>query len=279
MKNSFLLSSRADRFYQTISRWLMTNANIPCEQWTGLFHEGSRERIYRIAQPPDGQNFFFMNCFRFQEAARTKVNMRLFSKAWHAYRVSCFLFDQMIPTPEPYGYAIIREGPNRGIEVLFTEWIEDALSLGQFADCFFAESKTGTWTHQKRDLAVRLGKFVRILHKQGVYHGDLNINNILIQSGEELKLYLIDTGDIRSKRWISNRRIMKNLDEVNRFFLDTTVVTRADRLRFLKTYLGAKAENRRILRRYWHKIEQRTNMRLEIHQKRFKRENIASHVD
>lgn len=73
----------------------------------------------------------------------------------------------------------------------------------------------------------------------------------------------MDTGWVRSIGRISHRRRIKNLERINRFFLDTRVVSRTDRMRFLKTYLGGNAADRFILKKYWREIEERTILKLK----------------
>ncbi|MFC1849931.1 lipopolysaccharide kinase InaA family protein [candidate division CSSED10-310 bacterium] len=266
-KKEYALFYRAEAVGPSLMQWLDNNIFTRHEEWQGFFHQGRREKSYCIN--PGEQ--IFVKCFLLDKRQKVAYYVRSVSRAWRAFRMSYFLFRKGIPTPEPLAYALIKKGPNKGRELLFTRWLEHTKPLGLFADTFFSDRTAASYLKEKRAFAVALGSFVRQIHVQGVYHGDFNINNILIRAGHKYELFLIDTADIRSLNWISQYRIFKNLDEVNRFFLDTRLVTRVDRLRFLKAYLGSQGSDRQVLRKYWFLIQNRTEKRLKIHQKEFKK--------
>lgn len=96
-----------------------------------------------------------------------------------------------------------------------------------------------------RDLAVHgrlrnhVAEWLGDLHARGVYHGDLKGSNVLLRDGEAgFSLPLIDTDRVRFfDRRVDDRRRVKNLAQLAASL--PVSVTRAERLRFYRTYAAA----------------------------------------
>ena len=260
----FLVCSQRE-YIEPIKNWLGNNLFSPCSEWDHLFYKGRKENCYLITLPYSNKKIF-LKCFGLRNK---KFHHKLVSEGCHAFRTAFFLVKRNIPTAEPLAYGLIKRGPNYGKELLFTLWISDSVNLRVFSQNFFSLPKNARWIREKRELANNLAGFVCKIHSEGVYNGDFQDVNILVLDRGDIELFLIDTPGIRSIHSISHRRVIKNLDETNRFFLNISDVTRTDRLRFLKKYLGEKAENRKVLRRYWREVEKRTMLRLKIDNKSF----------
>jgi tRNA A-37 threonylcarbamoyl transferase component Bud32 len=115
----------------------------------------------------------------------------------------------------------------------------------------------------KRRIIKHFGATIGRLHKQGIYHGDLRLSNILLQQGERaVSFYFIDNEKNRQYKIIPKRLIHKNLVQVNLVF--PKYVTRQDRLRFYKSYnnvygrFSGKEQNRLMQR-----VQIRTEQRLK----------------
>jgi len=95
---------------------------------------------------------------------------------------------------------------------------------------------------EKRRTIERVAGEMRRLHEAGIYHGDLTLQNILANGA---KVYFIDLDKalLRPRREESLDRM--NLSRLNRsvekLFGSRGCVTRTDRLRFLRCYLGDPA--------------------------------------
>jgi tRNA A-37 threonylcarbamoyl transferase component Bud32 len=112
---------------------------------------------------------------------------------------------------------------------------------------------------------------------RGIYHGDLTARNILVEPMghiQKARIYLIDLDSIRSTRWISSRRRIKNLDELGRNFLDLSVVGTLDRARFLKHYLKVYLGEKRTYRPFMEAVRKRTVYRLKRHGQQFYRTDL-----
>lgn len=88
--------------------------------------------------------------------------------------------------------------------------------------------------HQ-RQLIRDLGQEIGRLHRIGIVHGDLRLNNILLESTEEKpQFYFIDNERNRKFRRVPLYWIKKNLVQAN--MVVPHVVTFTDRLRFFRAY-------------------------------------------
>ncbi|MDO8446310.1 MAG: lipopolysaccharide kinase InaA family protein [Deltaproteobacteria bacterium] len=261
----------SDESLVPIGQWLEENAPRHYSEWLGLMVEGPSENGYLLASGGNVTSSFFLKCFGVR---KQKINhipfLPFLSKARRAFNAARSLYERGIPTPEPVAYSLLKRGPNAGKELVFTRFIDDAQPMDEFCNKFLSQPNASDFIRKKRELTVALAGFVKGLHLEGVYHGDFDIFNILTRYKEGFEFYLIDTGGIRSIRGISHRRRIKNLERINRFFLDTRVVSSTDRMRFLRIYLGGSTADHVILKKYWREIEQRTILKLKKNVREFK---------
>lgn len=201
-------------------------------------------------------------------------------KAQKSWRIARALSGKGIPTPQPVAF-LRRQTSSRSKEyLLITEGVAGGFSLQEYGPsriivpedvcplASFKEDKKRIAL--KRTLIRSVAEFLGNLHLAGVYHGDLTANNILIaQCGEQWCAYLIDLDSVRSTHWISERRRLKNLDELGRNFLDLRLLTTSDRVRFLKHYLNTYTKETRTFRELFYDVWQRTQWRLQKHQQQF----------
>ena len=79
---------------------------------------------------------------------------------------------------------------------------------------------------------------------------------------QDIRVYLIDLDAVRTSYWISERRRVKNLEELGRNFLDLGAISMADRVIFLKVYMAHYPRNKDSLGRFFRKVQHRTEKRL-----------------
>lgn len=144
---------------------------------------------------------------------------------------------------------------------IVTEGI-NASGLGDFIIKRWRRPLAREQVYAKRKLIEKLGQEIGRLHKEGIWHGDLRPNNILVQQTEMgINFYFIDNERNRCFTKIPKRLIERNLVQVNMVF--PSYVTLQDRLRFFKaysrTYPRFSFEERRSLMQ---KVHQRTLRRL-----------------
>lgn len=129
---------------------------------------------------------------------------------------------------------------------------------------------------QKRDIVRQFGEFMGRLHRQGIFHSDLKICNILVTDASTvcqadkqpssaisqefkgdylLRFFPIDYDDVSFSSSISERQCIKNLVQL---FLSTPLfVTFTDRVRFLRAYGRVLEFSRSELRRIAQKVVSR----------------------
>lgn len=113
------------------------------------------------------------------------------TRVYREFALLCHLQQQGLPVPSPIAAYIKRSGIIYRGDII-TQAIENAVSL--------CELLTQNSLTQKQLEAV--GKCIGEFHRAGVYHADLNINNILF-SGDKVYLIDFDRGELRTaaKAW------------------------------------------------------------------------------
>jgi hypothetical protein len=144
--------------------------------------------------------------------------------------------DRGVGTPEPLAVRLTGTGPFHRFAILSRE-IEDARDLLTVASAIAPA--------EKRSLIGRVAEEMRRLHEAGVYHADLTLKNILL--GKD-GVYIIDLDKARVPGRREEPMDVMNLSRLNRsvvkLFGGRGPVTRADKLRFLKRYLGGSSRLR-----------------------------------
>jgi hypothetical protein len=198
------------------------------------------------------------------------------NKARKSWRIGRDMLFRGLSTPLPVFYIHRNISFFKSEHIIGTQGIQKSISLKDFVGQSF---KPGQQSQiQKRRFIEKLAAFMGQLHINGIYHGDLTARNILVEpmgAVQEANIYLIDLDAIRSTRWISFRRRVKNLDELGRNFLDLGVVGILDRARFLKHYLKINIKEKRGYRLLLEAVRKRTAYRLKRHGQQFYRENLT----
>ena len=157
--------------------------------------------------------------------------------------------------------AVLCWGKQGGRHFMVTEGVK-AAGLFDFIRKHWDPPLTREKLHAKRRLIEKLGEEIGRLHQEGICHGDLRLNNILVQQTEkEIHFYLIDNERNRCFAKIPRRRIGKNLVQINMIF--PPHVTVRDRLRFFRAYCRAYPRfTFEQERRFMQKVQQQTLRRL-----------------
>ena len=147
------------------------------------------------------------------------------------------------PGPRLIAFAEKRTGPFVRESLLLCDEVENAVPLSSYVQNILARrnSRRELW-----GFARQLGSFIGRMHRAGVAHGDLRLNNILVQSvGGEPRFVLLDHDRTDVKQPIPNRLRLKNIQQINLIFERGLNLT--DRLRFFDSYhqaLGRPPLNR-----------------------------------
>ena len=89
---------------------------------------------------------------------------------------------------------------------------------------------------RKRLFVKHFAQWLSHLHQKNLYHRDMKTCNILVsENGETWDFHLLDLEDVRLDEKVDEKRLFKNLLQLNTSIPKT--ITRTDRLRFLKEYI------------------------------------------
>ena len=114
----------------------------------------------------------------------------------------------------------------------------DALGLGDYIGENWRQPLPGAEILAKRKFIKKFGKEIGELHKNGICHGDLRANNILVKKSKDgVIFYFVDNERNGLFTKIPNRLIRKNLVQIN--MLQFPHISRQDRLRFFQAYCEA----------------------------------------
>jgi hypothetical protein len=106
----------------------------------------------------------------------------------------------------------------------------------------------------RRNFLRALARLLSQLHQQRIYHNDLKDANIVVRAtapGNE-KFFLLDLEGVRRCWYVSRRRRIKNLVQLNRTL--GTLLSRTDKLCFLDAYLGTSRMPYPIRRRWARRV-------------------------
>lgn len=108
----------------------------------------------------------------------------------------------------------------------------------------------------RRETARQIGRSVRFMHDQGIYHGDLNLRNLLIQTAPngDQKVYIIDFDRSRIRDSLSIRYRLKNLLRLNRstekWKAKGVCISYTDKARFFQAYAEGDRDIARAMKHH-----------------------------
>lgn len=210
---------------------------------------------------------FYIKIFRFS-GIRERLKAALGSdNATKSFRAGCFLRKKVIATPAPVALLRRSISPLACEVILITEGVQGGRPVKLLLEDLLVDPR------RKIDLIRSVAQFLAKLHDQGVYHGDFSAMNLIAQPDPAAQagfcIYLIDLDSIRSLRWISRRRRIKNLEELGRNFRNLRHVGIVDRLRFLVYYHAAASSWHASSHKLQRMVCQRTAARLAKYGQRF----------
>jgi tRNA A-37 threonylcarbamoyl transferase component Bud32 len=167
--------------------------------------------------------------FRLKSHLAAVKNLFRRSAALRSWVFGHNLLDRHLPTARPlfvahrYRFGIPCEG------YIAFETVPDAVALPDFV--------AAADRHELRQLADKLGRLIRLMHARHVSPRDLKAPNILL-SGTAREPVLIDLVGLTVGKPVSDADRVQNLARLNASFVNSAIVSRTDRLRFLRAYLG-----------------------------------------
>jgi tRNA A-37 threonylcarbamoyl transferase component Bud32 len=168
-----------------------------------------------------------------------------------------------LPTPRPLAvwhrrrFGLVRES------YLLTEKVPDAIHLRGFVE------RAGPGD-RVRAVIDELARLLRSLHDAGLSHRDLKAANILVSPADHAmsvrglrdlppspgrdRVWFIDLVGARRYGKLGRLRRVRDLARLHMSFLDHPLVSRADRLRFLRTYLAWGLRGKAGWKGWWRQV-------------------------
>ena len=165
------------------------------------------------------------------------------------------LRERCLPSPRPLAvlhrrrHGLLRDG------YLLTEKVVGAAELGRFVSDLTTlppDQRRGA----RRGLVDQVARLVRDLHRRHLSHRDLKAANVLVRGepGGGVALWLIDLVGVRRHRRLSRRRRVLDLTRLHASFRGGELVSRADKLRFLRAYLAWGLKGKAGWKDWWREI-------------------------
>ena len=163
----------------------------------------------------------------------------LFSRsgAARSLRGAAILREAEIPTAKPLAAIDVRHW---GI-LQKSFYLSEEIIAAKTADAYWREhlkpAPDAAGFHQRRRFLTNLSRLFRRLHSERIYHNDLKDFNILVRKGIHGKeeFFVLDLEGVRRCAFLSKRRRVKNLVQLNRTL--GRFLSRTEKLCFLKSYL------------------------------------------
>jgi len=178
-------------------------------------------------------------------------------KAVRVWRLANAFLSRNLPTPKPVAEGCLRRLGFFSRSYFITEKIPKSRHLGEW---LASEPAPGP----KQELTRRLARLFARVHKMGFDHRDLKVQNFLVQEMPKSppSIYCLDFEGVRFRRRVPLARVIQNLSRLNASVTLKGLVTRTDRLRFLKAYMGRLSSDRKLVRRIWQLTRKRTRQKL-----------------
>jgi hypothetical protein len=162
--------------------------------------------------------------------------------AWWEWRASSRLASAAVPTPVPMAFG----------EQMVGWWERRSFLLVKAADSqalerWLPEGWRRLAPRQKRAWLEQLARLVARFHAAGFCHRDFYLSHVFVDAADldQPRFCLIDLQRVFTPRWRKRRWRVKDLAQLN-YSAPAGPVTRADRWRFLRSYVpGASREERR----------------------------------
>jgi len=210
---------------------------------------------------PDGRRVILK---RFQVRRRTDEWLGLLrpTSALRSWVYGHGLRERCLPTARPLIVFQRYAGGRPHEAYLLTEKIECATELHMWVRRLLSESskRRTTCLRLRVDAVARL---VRELHRRGLSHRDLKAPNLLTAiDPDDHRFWFIDLVGVRRHKRVSRRRRAANLARLHASFREHPLVSRSEKLRFLRTYLNWGLRGKTGWKYWWRAIAEATRAKV-----------------
>ncbi len=154
---------------------------------------------------------------------------------------------------------------------LLTREIEDVQPLDHYLPHHFTPPLHSDHIKEKRSLLRELARLVKSLHRLGFNHRDLYLCHILVKRETPCtwKIFFADLHRVDYRKKVPLRWRVKDLAALN-YSADQNSITRTDRLRFIKYYLGEQKltdQLKSVIKKVLRKTDQIYSHNLKLQEK------------
>jgi serine/threonine protein kinase len=207
----------------------------------------------RRADPLVFKQYFFKG---WHESLATVMRPNQAERAWNH---GAALLLRELPTPRP---LLLIHKIKAGLPVtsyLLSERVPGAKGLREYLEDGLESTIDAS---ERRRIIVGVveetARLLRSLHDRQVTHRDLKASNVLAEPTEDPakpKLWLIDLDGVTTWQKVPEPHRVQNLARINVSFWRCPWLTNADRLRFLRLYMGRNYFDRTKRKRLWRSVD------------------------
>lgn len=238
-------TSRASRTLFTRAQWRQWLEN-PLE-WTrtdraGILKDSHTAYVCRAHLPTD-EGPLEVICKRARPRTWLKKFYYLFgaSRNLLTWKRGYQLINRDLPTARPLAIMERRFAGLLLDSIVMTEAIPDSKDFDALLRVDLVRQDNATQRRVKDELIVELARLVKNLQARGFAHRDFKAPNLLVQwdpaAGTPPRLTLVDLDGLVLRRSLPRHERLRPLMRLNVSLDEARLVTRTDRLRFLKAYL------------------------------------------
>ncbi len=236
--NDSIVYHRREFDINLINSLLKSHLKISKEEPTSLIKKDKKSLISCLQ---DGEKSIFIKQFCYPRLRDKLSGSLFFSKGIRAWVGGNGLKVRGISSITPLAllekklWWFVKE------DFLFMENIKDALEMDRYISGNLSSPLI------KRRFIREFAYWLSLIHQRKVYHRDMKACNILVKENEgSWEFYLLDLEDVRFKEDVDEKKLFKNLIQLNTSIPE--VITSRDRLRFFKEYLKIRpvVKNKKI---------------------------------
>jgi tRNA A-37 threonylcarbamoyl transferase component Bud32 len=161
--------------------------------------------------------------------------------ATRAWRNGWALRIRELPTPQPLLLVHRRRWGLVTESYLMTERVGDGKPIDRYLSDACERMSKSERPRFIRSYVEQAGRLLRRMHERGITHPDLKATNVLAvtsQRGDRPEFWLIDLDGVKTWQRVPDREMVQNLARFAVGFRHHPWLTRTDRVRFLRAYLG-----------------------------------------
>ncbi len=187
--------------------------------------------------------------------------------ATRSWQMGHALLTRQLPTPKPLALWHRQAFGLKFDGTIVTEEIPNAFDLPKYLEKIGHLSSLEQ-NKKLRNLTEALACLIRKMHDVSVSHRDLKAPNLMVcEINGEIQIWLIDLVGVRTHTYLGEEKKAQNLSRLNSSFMNTSKVSRTEKLRFLRQYLRWGLEGPFTWKVWWHKIGNYTSLKMVKNQK------------